>query len=239
MPPCVWASEVAAVVGRHRYRPAPEAIGRLLAREFAREPARAPAPEFAPAPELAEAAHARLLDGARSALQADAALRDAVAAGERIDPRAVAGLAPPLQAEIAHQSRMAHGTLREQACLDEMQAKLGCALHSHQQKYRRELRTPAGHRFALFAKIDALQTRADGQQVVVETKQRNSRLFRRVPEYELVQIHACMFLAGLNQGILNESFGGQSLQHPIEFDARLWRRVQEELCDAVDRCWAC
>ena len=187
MPPCVWASEVAAVVGRHRYRPAPEAIGRLLAREFAREP----------------------------------------------------GLAPPLQAEIAHQSRMAHGTLREQACLDEMQAKLGCALHSHQQKYRRELRTPAGHRFALFAKIDALQTRADGQQVVVETKQRNSRLFRRVPEYELVQIHACMFLAGLNQGILNESFGGQSLQHPIEFDARLWRRVQEELCDAVDRCWAC
>lgn len=250
MVPCVWASEVAAIVGRNKYKPATVAIGELRGREFgattvvetkARSPRRAVAEvknaDAATQEMAAETARQHLNDDVKHVLQSNATLRIAVSTGESIDTEAVADLSPRLQKAIMQKSQMTHGILQEKECLDEMQAKLGCVIHSQQKKYKRTLTTQAGNRFVLFGKIDGMQTNNDGSQFLVETKKRKTRLFHCVPDYELVQVHAYMFLTRMDRAILNENFQGTSLQHVIEFDTMLWQNVQEKLCECVDHCF--
>ncbi len=57
---------------------------------------------------------------------------------------------------------------------------------------------------------------------IVEIKNRQRRLFNKVPTYEYVQCQVYMKLTGTHKCILIESFSGTSKEHPLEFSDAFW-----------------
>jgi hypothetical protein len=57
---------------------------------------------------------------------------------------------------------------------------------------------------------------------IVEIKNRQRRLFHKVPTYEYVQCQVYMKLTGVHKCILIESFEGASKEYPLEFSDAFW-----------------
>lgn len=57
---------------------------------------------------------------------------------------------------------------------------------------------------------------------IVEIKNRQRRLFHKVPTYEYVQCQVYMKLTGTHKCVLIESFEGASKEHPLEFSDAFW-----------------
>lgn len=65
---------------------------------------------------------------------------------------------------------------------------------------------------------------SDGKLIEIKTRQRR---FLGTPLYELVQVHAYMFIYGLDQAQLIESYLGEQRIHNIQFDHVLWDTIKE------------
>jgi len=63
----------------------------------------------------------------------------------------------------------------------------------------------------------------DGKVVEIKTRQRR---FLGTPLYELVQVHAYMFIYNTTSATIIESYNGQERSHEIEFDYELWSRIK-------------
>lgn len=126
---------------------------------------------------------------------------------------------------------MSAGIIHEDAALERMEkATPARVLSGKQLALRRTLVTERGKRWTLYGKVDAL----DGEKIV-ETKQRQKRLFGHVPEYELPQILAYMYMARVPSAIQNEDFNGDRNEHHVEFDTMLWTDIMESLSAMIDR----
>lgn len=69
---------------------------------------------------------------------------------------------------------------------------------------------------------------------VDEYKNRKNRLFGQVPPYELPQIYAYMFLSGKRKARQIETHGQEQLVHEIEFRDAVWNWYKSELDKAVE-----
>lgn len=63
---------------------------------------------------------------------------------------------------------------------------------------------------------------------IVEIKTRQNR-FLGTPLYELVQVHAYMFIYGVTEATIVESYNGQERMHEVGFDEKLWERVKKRV----------
>lgn len=72
---------------------------------------------------------------------------------------------------------------------------------------------------------------------IVEIKTRQRR-FLGTPLYELVQIHAYMFIFNMRRASLVESLNGEMRVHDITFDDDLWSRIQDATAAFVTSCLA-
>ena len=71
----------------------------------------------------------------------------------------------------------------------------------------------------------------DGKIVEIKTRQKR---FMGTPMYELVQVHAYMYIFKTRQALIIESYLGQERTHEIEFDDGLWDTIKSNLVDFVD-----
>lgn len=83
---------------------------------------------------------------------------------------------------------------------------------------------PIHRNIRLIGFIDGVK---DGK--IVEIKNRQNRLFGRVPEYERVQCIVYMKLTGAQQCTLIENFNGNSNSHEITFDESEWGRLYPDI----------
>ena len=95
-------------------------------------------------------------------------------------------------------------------------------------------------KFVVVGKIDRIEERPDGSKVLVEIKNRTNRLFRKVPEYEMIQVQMYLQMLGLAHARLVEQYNNQVLSHDITRDEEMWANVivpgLEEFCHELNDC---
>jgi RecB family exonuclease len=108
--------------------------------------------------------------------------------------------------------------------------------------YNYEVCTLGQTKFVVTGKIDRIEERDDGSRILVEIKNRTNRLFRRVVEYEMIQVQVYLQMLGLLRARLVEQYNNQVLSHEIMRDEELWANVivpgLEEFCLELHQCLA-
>lgn len=82
-----------------------------------------------------------------------------------------------------------------------------------------------GHKVYLGGKHDGENENGD----FIEIKNRMNRFMGEIPLYEIVQVHAYMFIHGKKKCSLIEHFKGQTRVHIINFDDVLWGEIIEKI----------
>jgi hypothetical protein len=157
----------------------------------------------------------------------------AVAQGDSQKTRiaaASAELPPHTTARAVGIANCQNGCDTERQSLTRCEQDTGLTLVDTNKRFRRVFQTSSGNRWVLWGEVDAITK--DG--TVVETKSRQKRLFGRVPDYELPQILAYMYLADCTKAIQNEDFQGKRLQHRVSFDHSLWSELTNQIDQVVD-----
>jgi hypothetical protein len=95
-------------------------------------------------------------------------------------------------------------------------------------------------KFVVVGKIDRIEERPDGSRVLVEIKNRTNRLFRKVVDYEMIQVQVYLQMLGLAHARLVEQYNNQVLSHEITRDEEMWTNVivpgLEEFCSELYQC---
>ena len=94
--------------------------------------------------------------------------------------------------------------------------------------YKRELSSPdSGCRCMLGGRVDGLVLDPSRRRVV-EVKNRRSRFFATLPDYDYVQALAYMFLARLDECDVVECLDGQIKVQTVKFNADEWQDISEK-----------
>lgn len=255
---CLHASELAALVGRHRYQPRDEALLKLMRRVDARGCAAFMERRGLADPDAGRALYERLasddasvsravqgaLETSSTAATGAAASAAAEQALEAVQGSAgAAGLgAAELEKVKDHCRSMVYttyGTHREAAVTDGVRSEQQDTSIVKDDVYRKrmafELPEHGGDGVRVFVggKCDGICEGPGGEKYLLEVKNRVNRLFRSVPEYERVQVMAYMFITGLQTCMLVEQRGAEKATHTVDFDASYWDGVQALLRQSV------
>jgi hypothetical protein len=115
-----------------------------------------------------------------------------------------------------------HGTRSEDKTSVKVQSDEGVVLSRDDKFYNLEVCTIGDHKFVICGKIDRIEENPDGSRTLVEIKNRTNRLFRRVVEYEMIQVQVYLQMLGLVHARLVEQYNNQVLSHTVERDEELW-----------------
>lgn len=74
------------------------------------------------------------------------------------------------------------------------------------------------------------------EELIVEVKNRQSRIFKFVPLRELVQIQNYFYLTGLKKCLFVEKFGGEIWKTIIVRDDKMIEMIKTKLMEFADRC---
>ncbi len=77
-------------------------------------------------------------------------------------------------------------------------------------------------------KCDGIVVDEDGHNELVEIKNRTRRLFHKVQDYELVQVLAYMFVYGIEEGTLIERYQDTMCEHRMKFDPEEMRTIKDQ-----------
>ena len=124
-----------------------------------------------------------------------------------------------LATSIENDIRMRRGNIKENTALDKSQKKMDVNIVKRNSEfYKAELfKTDKCHVF-LCGKVDGITE--DGS--VVETKNRRSRLFNKIPDYEKVQMECYMYLTNLPECIHIENYNDQQNIKKYPHDKAFW-----------------
>jgi len=86
----------------------------------------------------------------------------------------------------------------------------------------------------LIGKIDGIATNINGEQILIEIKNRVNTLFKQLKDYEKPQIQAYMKLTGFKQAHLVEHIGNETGIIPVEYDSKYWKLIKERLNHFID-----
>ena len=78
--------------------------------------------------------------------------------------------------------------------------------------------------FQVVGRVDRIEEKPDGSRILIEIKNRTKRLFRKVPEYEHVQIQTYLQMLGLEQARHIEQFNNQVNSTDIARDDLYWEQ---------------
>jgi hypothetical protein len=115
-----------------------------------------------------------------------------------------------------------HGTRSEDLTSNKVQEDEKVRLVRDNSFYYLDVCTIDDVKFAICGKIDRIEERPDGTRVLVEIKNRTNRLFRRVVEYEFIQVQVYLQMLGLVHARLVEQYNNQVLSHDIARDEETW-----------------
>ena len=115
-----------------------------------------------------------------------------------------------------------HGTRSEDKTSDQVEAAENTRLVRDDSFYNLDVCTIGDVKFVVCGKIDRIEELPDGSRVLVEIKNRTNRLFRRVVEYEFIQIQVYLQMLGLVHARLVEQYNNQVLSHDVARDEETW-----------------
>ncbi len=223
----VHASELAASVGMHRYRPVAEVAIQLFARMN---------------PSTYEAAMTRnqLQEKASiSSIMEQFSVTDAVTEAVTAAPEVLqtkledifqnknVASEPTLAAEIQSFVYTERGKNAEEASLDHVETQMKQKIRQRNLKYyKKYIPYDVGDRCLLLGgRVDGITE--DGQ--LVEMKNRQRRLFPTVPVYETIQVHAYMYLTDIKECRLIQTYKDANATTLVEFDEQFWADIVRRL----------
>lgn len=232
----LFASEIAAIAGRHPYKPRREALLGLLKRS---------APEiyaernFESTDDVAEKILEKSQDLQKHLENVKASIADptdvssALKAAKELVPTNVS----PTEARVvAEKIRSTVFTSLGTNCESNVYAKLSGLIGTDVQKTDKLLKKQlgvlpkSGIAVWVCGRLDALGV--DGR--VIEIKNRVRRLFGQVPEYERIQVLTYLFLTDAKEAVLVEAFKDQYGTYDIPWDSGAWTDIQNDLFSGID-----
>lgn len=247
------ASDVAALVGRNRFRPRTQTLLKYLGRIDPQRQQRFMAQTGVEDQEIKADALLRDLAGRHEGLatkmlqmksrnlvmacsvEAQSSAHDLIATVEE----ATTDVLTEADAELVKERARSlvytrYGTDHEVRVAKLSECKWRTQVSKDDVYRRRHLFTDAdsGLKVYVGGKCDGV-AKLEGRTVVVEIKNRVRRLFGMVPEYERIQLMTYMFIMGLDSGVLVESHDDECAEHEVAFEQAYWAGVAEELKLAV------
>lgn len=260
--PIFYASEVAALIGAHRFKTREEALLRvfesipacrvIVNRVKAETGARTEREIVRDAPASIHAAIETAVTSTVAATTqaevqktietfqhttAEALLRDTIA-GKYTDPdfKAAAQRVLTGTSTIAAESTILETTPAVTALTREIQKQRGTKLEHVSEDAHRETVTnrgdPVRYECDAYIIVGYIDGMANGK--IVETKNRK-RYWKEPPSYDIIQLRCYMKMKGCVDGVLLECFPGYPPREtPVEWDGDIWTRINGGLTEVAD-----
>jgi hypothetical protein len=232
----VYASEVAACIGRNPYKPPREAAAAIVKRYDPELYASRGIVSEADVAERVLRETPRLrehLSRAASEARSTDGIQDKVAQASKLLPEGLDKDAKKiLESTIRSTMYTSVGTHRESEVFEGLEERLGQAVTLDPKTYKIDMGVlgDSGIPWVLCGKIDGRA--ADGG--VVEIKNRMRRLFGKVPDYESVQVLCYMKMLESECAYLVESFQDRHAVHTIPWDAAQWEEIEDTLKQSLE-----
>jgi PD-(D/E)XK nuclease superfamily len=220
------ASEVAAIIGRNKYKPRQEVFNELWKKyspaTFTGQTKKDRAEEIlSTSREVRSAMAAALNIKAENSLQVQSIYKD-LEAKVNSDSKLNASQKTEVLDHIRSKVYTTHGTRSEDKTADKVTMDENVKLIKDNSFYSLDVCTLGDTAFVVTGKIDRIEERPDGSRVLVEIKNRTNRLFGRVVEYEMIQVQVYLQMLGLVHARLVEQYNTQVLSHDITRDEEMW-----------------
>ena len=223
----IKASDVAACVGRHQYKARSEVLNEIWKKNW---------------PETFKGL--TKTDKAQEILQISTEAQQVLSAAVRVkardssevqsvfekakeainsDPKLNTTQKAEVIEHVRSQVYTTHGTRSEDKTSDKVTKDTGARLVRDDAFYNLDVCTLGQTKFVVCGKIDRIEEKEDGSRVLVEIKNRTNRLFRRVVDYEFIQIQVYLQMLGLVRARLVEQYNSQVLSHDVERDEEMWK----------------
>ena len=111
-----------------------------------------------------------------------------------------------------------HGTRSEDTTADLDEAKL----QKDDTFYSKKITSIEGTTYEIVGRIDRLQLNDDGSKTLVEIKNRTKCLFKKVRDYEMVQVQTYLQMLDLREARLVEQFNNDRMSYLIERNDEHW-----------------
>jgi hypothetical protein len=143
----------------------------------------------------------------------------------------------PIQQTLVQAQFTASGTAHEQQILDRAERKLGRAIVE-----RNRTRFSWTHPTALFSIVGRIDGWDASTETIYEAKERQSRLFGHVPQYEWTTLQFYMLLTGAKQAILVESYRSRHKEHRVVYEpavvTTMLRELEHDVCPRIVSKWS-
>jgi hypothetical protein len=220
------ASNVAAMIGRHRYKPRSEVFDELWKKyapaKFTGKTKSDKAEEALSVSRDAHDIYEKIKNVKTETSDQVQAIFKEASAKINFDPK----LNNVQKAEVIEHMRSqiytSHGTRSEDRTSDKVESEEGVRLVRDENFYQFEICTIDDTRYVVMGKIDRIEEKPDGSKILVEIKNRTNRLFNSVPEYEFIQIQVYLQMLGLIHARLVEQYNNQVKSHDVTRDEEMW-----------------
>jgi PD-(D/E)XK nuclease superfamily len=222
----IKASQVAAIIGKHRYKPRNEVFDEIWQKyassTFTGKTKKDKAEEILSLSDNAQGA----LEFALSINAKDSSEVQKIFTQAKKAINSDSKLSSTQKAEVLEHVRSkvytTHGTRSEDKTSDKVSVDEKVTLVRDEQFYSLPICTLDSNHFVLVGKIDRIEENPDGSRTLVEIKNRTNRLFRQVVVYEYIQVQVYLQMLGLVNARLVEQYNNQVLSHPITRDEDMW-----------------
>jgi len=223
------ASEVAAIIGRNKYKPRSEVLDELW-KKYSPETFKGKTKNDRAQEALSASSEARTVLASAVAIKARDSnqvqdvfntARDAVNSDSKLTETQKIEVIEHLRSRVY----TTHGTRSEDKTSVKVQAEEGVKLVKDNSFYNYEVCTLGDTKFVVTGKIDRIEEHPDGSRTLVEIKNRTNRLFKQVVEYEMIQIQVYLQMLGLVHARLVEQYNTQVMSHEIDRDEEFWNNV--------------
>jgi hypothetical protein len=238
------ASDVASILGRNQYKPRQEVLNDLWKKyaphTFTGKTKKDKAEEALSVSSEAQAVLATALNTkAKDSLEVQMIFSEAL---EKVNSDSK--LSATQKAEVAEHLRSkvytTHGTRSEDKTAEKVAVQENVTWVKDNAFYTHDVCQLGDKKFVVVGKIDRIEERPDGSKVLVEIKNRTNRLFRKVVDYEMIQVQVYLQMLGLAHARLVEQYNNQVLSHEITRDEEMWQNVivpgLEEFCQELHQC---
>jgi len=229
----IKASDVAAIVGRNPYKPSSEVRADMWKKYW---------PETFTGQTKTDRAYLALSASSdaqkilqqvthvetRSSTEAESVFQTARAKIE-VDENLTTEQKTEVIEHIRSRVYTGHGTRSEDRTSEKMVVEENVTLKKDNSFYRISICEIGEFDFEIVGKIDRIQEDPDGSKTLVEIKNRTRRLFKKVPEYEYIQVQTYLQMLNLERARLVEQFNSQIMSHDIARDDDFWKEIIQSL----------
>ena len=135
-----------------------------------------------------------------------------------------------LETSIKKDLRMRRGNIKENSNLDVIQKKKNISVgQRNSQMYTKELHRTDKYAIMIRGKVDGVS-----EGIIVESKNRTSRLFNELRQYEQVQLEAYMFLTDMKEALLTEHYNDTFNEIPYTHDNEFWSSCVESIIEFIE-----